>query len=117
MTEFTQSEIAAYYSVRVPKLVQRGKEWRAGCPVHGGKDPNFAVSSVTGMATCHSQCQRGFDIISLEMELTTASFSKAKESVYKIMGRPKIPYEDREIEALYDYTDEKGTLVYQVVRK
>ena len=117
MTEFTQSEVAAYYSVRVPRVVQKGREWRGPCPVHNGKDPNFAASSITGMATCHSQCGRSWDVVGLEMELTTTSFSKAKESVYKIMGRPAIPYEDREIEAIYDYTDEKGSLVYQVVRK
>jgi replicative DNA helicase len=117
VTEFTPAEIQRYFAVRVPAMAQRGKEWRSSCPVHRGKDPNFAVSPATGLSTCHSQCSRSWDVLGLEIELTSVSFAKAKESVYAIMGRPAIPHEDREIEAIYDYTDEKGALLYQVVRK
>lgn len=117
MSEFTSAEIQHYYAIRVPAAIQKGRQWRGPCPVHRGKDPNFSVESNTGMASCHSQCMRGWDILSLEMELTSTSFAKAKEAVFKLLGRPAIPYEDREIEAIYDYTDEAGALLYQVVRK
>ena len=76
--EFTDYEIAKYYRERVPKLKQRGPEWRGACPVHHGKDENFAVNPRTGAAFCHSACGRGWDIIGLEQEFTGAPFQEAK---------------------------------------
>jgi replicative DNA helicase len=113
---FSRSEIHTYYTSRVPGLKQFGKELRGPCPVHNGKDLNFSVNMETGLAHCHSQCGRGFDIISLEMEIAGVAFPQAKERVYDLIGRPRVPWEDRNIEATYDYTDEAGKLLYQVVR-
>lgn len=36
--------------------------------------------------------------------------------MYQIIGRPEPSWEERGIEATYDYTDESGKLLYQVVR-
>src|SRR5690242_18600589 len=102
---FDSSEVRRYYSSRVPSLkITNQREWRAACPVHGGKDPNFAVSAETGLATCHSQCGRGWDPISLEMELSGSDFPRAKAAVFEIVGRPNVPWEERNIQATYDYT-------------
>jgi KaiC/GvpD/RAD55 family RecA-like ATPase len=115
---FTSSEVRAYYAARVPSLrITNQREWRGPCPVHGGKDPNFAVSSETGLSQCHSQCGRGWDLISLEMELSGSDFPRAKKAVFEIVGRPNVPWEERNIEAVYDYTDAAGKLLYQVVRE
>jgi KaiC/GvpD/RAD55 family RecA-like ATPase len=51
------------------------------------------------------------------MELQAIDFVKAKESVFATIGRPKPNFEERDIEATYDYTDEHGNVLYQVVRK
>lgn len=115
---FTPSEVRAYYAARVPSLkITSHREWRGPCPVHSGKDPNFAVNAETGLAQCHSQCGRGWDPISLEMELAGLDFPRAKERVFDLVGRPRIPWEERDVEAIYDYTDEQGKLLYQVLRK
>jgi len=37
----------------------RGRYWRGPCPLHGGKDPNFSVDSVTLRWTCFSRCGNG----------------------------------------------------------
>jgi DNA primase len=118
MTDFSQQEIRAYYQARVPTLRQtKAREWRGKCPVHQGEGDNFAVDSGTGMAHCHSQCQRGWDILGLEMDLTNVDFVKAKNAVFGLIGRPLPDYQDRDVIAAYDYTDEQGKLLYQVVRK
>lgn len=116
--DFTESEVSSYFTQRVPGLKQSGqREWRGKCPVHNGKDDNFAVDSRTGMSKCHSQCGKGWDILGLERELEGVDFIRAKESVYRIVGRAPDAFEDRDVEAAYDYTDESGKVVYQVVRK
>lgn len=114
---FTPSEVRKYYEARVPSLtITNQREWRGPCPVHSGKDPNFAVNAETGLAQCHSQCGRGWDMLSLEQELSGLDFPRAKDRVYEIVGRPKVAWEERNVEAIYDYTDETGNLLYQVLR-
>jgi len=114
---FTAGEVRSYYISRIPHLkLTNQKEWRCPCPVHQGKDLNFAINSETGLAQCHSQCGKGWDIISLEQELGGLDFPRAKEKVFELVGRPKVPWEERNIEAIYDYTDESGKLLYQVLR-
>ena len=87
MTEFSPSEVAAYYRARVPKLKQHGREWRGPCPVHNGKRESFAVDPKTGRAYCHSECGRGWDILGLEQELSGVDFKTAKADVFRLVGR------------------------------
>jgi KaiC/GvpD/RAD55 family RecA-like ATPase len=116
---FTPSEVSRYYAARLPKLNQRGREWRCACPVHGGKNENFAVNSETGQAHCHSGCGRGWDVIGLEQELTGVDFQVAKAEVFQLVGKIDTPDRQQkrgEFDCAYDYTDEAGSLLYQVVR-
>jgi hypothetical protein len=87
MIEFSPTEVLSYYAARLPDLPLHGKEARGPCPIHGGKDKNFAVNLETGQAICHSQCGRGWDILSFEQELTGVDFQRAKEEVFQIIGR------------------------------
>jgi KaiC/GvpD/RAD55 family RecA-like ATPase len=115
---FTHSEIEAYYKLRIPELkFTSQREWRCKCPVHSGQRESFAIQSDTGLAHCFSQCGRGWDMISLEMELGGLDFPRAKDRVFEVVGRPKVPWADRNLEATYDYVDENGKLLYQVIRE
>ena len=114
---FDHGEVRAYCSARLPGLKQSGdREFRGPCPVHQGKDPNFVVDPNSGLAHCHSRCGRGWDLISLEQELSGLDFPRAKERVFELVGRPKVPWEERNVTAIYDYTDAQGKLLYQVLR-
>jgi hypothetical protein len=50
------------------------------------------------------------------MKLAHLDFPRAKERVFELVGRPLVPWEERNVEAIYDYTDERGNLLYQVLR-
>jgi KaiC/GvpD/RAD55 family RecA-like ATPase len=116
--EFGIFEIARYYAVRIPKLKQRGREWRSPCPVHNGKDDNFSVNPETGQAHCHSVCGKGWDIIGLEQALTGCDFQHAKEQVFEIVGKTEVPVRQKRgtMVCAYNYHDKDGKLLYQVVR-
>src|SRR5579884_767982 len=119
MIDFTASEIATYYRTRVPKLKQtRAQEWRGPCPVHHGSDNNFAVNHQTGTAFCHSQCNTGWNIVSLERELYGGTLAEATQRASELVGRDrKKPTSHRgTLEATYDYTDADGSLLFQVLR-
>lgn len=110
---FSESEVGAYYMVRVPLLRKIGAELRGPCPVHNGKRDSFAVNPSTGDAYCHSQCGRGWDMIGLEQELAGTRFTEAKNEVFRIVGR--FPGRRSEV-AAYDFRDEDGRLLFQTVR-
>ena len=115
--ELSPSEIASYYRRQAPKVKQQGKEWRGPCPIHGGKRDSFAVNSDSGQWYCHSECGRGGSVFDLEMALTGVSFLEAKREIASIVGRPK--GSDASLAAIattYPYRDEKGKLLYEVVR-
>ena len=88
--DLTPSEVAAYYSVRAPKLRQHGQQWRGHCPIHDGQDDNFAVEAATGFWFCHSQCGRGGSVYDLEMTLSSTDFRAAANEVRRIVGRPAL---------------------------
>lgn len=119
--QFTSTEVSAYYSARVPLLKQRSKEWRGPCPIHKGDKDSFAVNSATGMAYCHSECNKGWGIIEFEVELRGGDRTSARAEVNRIIGhsgtqRNPEPKTQKKIVATYPYTDEKGNVLCEVVR-
>jgi uncharacterized protein (DUF927 family)/5S rRNA maturation endonuclease (ribonuclease M5) len=120
MPSFTPGEIAMFYRARVPRLKQRGKEWRGPCPVHKGKRDSFAVDAETGRAYCHSECNRGWGLIELEQQLSAVDSKAARANVARLIGdttpAPTGKDSRRRIVAQYPYTDEAGNLLFEVVR-
>lgn len=88
---FTASEVRTYWATVAPDLKPLGREMRGPCPIHNGKGLNFSVNTETGFAYCHSQCGRGWDIYSFEMERTGSDFPRAKDYVYELLGGLKSP--------------------------
>jgi Protein of unknown function (DUF3987)/CHC2 zinc finger len=141
--KFTPGEVSTYYAARVPHLNQRqGGEWRGICPIHHGKNDNFAVEPDTGRWFCHSTCGRGGDILELEAVLTGGDFPTRKGEVFRLVGRIGTEYRHngtrtngnragtvtskpskptrtagdwREI-ARYPYVDRDGNLLFEAVR-
>ena len=90
---FARGEVSAYYAARVPDLRQAGRgEWRGPCPLHRGKDNNFAVDPETGQWFCHSVCGRGGDILELEAALRGGNFPTRKAEVFRLVGRAEREY-------------------------
>jgi 5S rRNA maturation endonuclease (ribonuclease M5) len=114
--DFSSAEVASYYRARLPELKQLGPEWRGVCPVHHGKDDNFAVNPENGLAFCHSQCSRGWSILQLEHELTGRDWRNCRTEVDAIIGRPERSLSKLREVATYDYTDASGKFMFQVVR-
>ena len=84
---FTPGEVATYYGVRLPRIRQRGRDWRCPCPLHRGKGLNFSISAETGRWHCFSKCGRGGSMIDFEAEITGANFKAALTEVFAVIGR------------------------------
>lgn len=136
--QFTPNEVSSYYAARVPRLKQgSGAQWRGPCPIHKGKNDNFAVDPATGRWFCHSTCGRGGDLLELEAVLSGRDFPTRKAEVFRLMGRIEPQYRRngngnsagtspstkptgtaglwREV-ARYPYVDRDGNLLFEVVR-
>jgi putative DNA primase/helicase len=140
---FSSGEVSTYYAARVPHLKQRrAAEWRGTCPIHHGKNENFAVEPDTGRWFCHSTCGRGGDILELEAALNGGDFPTRKAEVFRLVGRIEPEHRHngtrtignsagtaptkttkstntaggwREM-ARYPYVDRDGRLLFEVVR-
>ncbi|MEK7752024.1 MAG: CHC2 zinc finger domain-containing protein [Acidobacteriota bacterium] len=107
------ADVERYVRAHIPKAKRQGHEWRAPCPIHKGQRDSFAVNAEDGAWFCHSQCGRGGSLFDLEMELTGCDFKAAAE---RITGRAPGNGSGQRVVGAYDYTDEAGALLYQVVR-
>lgn len=84
---FTSGEVSSYYAACVPHPKQRrATEWRGTCPIHHGKNENFAVDPATGWWFCHSVCGRGGDLLELEMALTGGDFPTQTTEAFRPVG-------------------------------
>jgi putative DNA primase/helicase len=81
-----------------------GEGWSAKCPAHDDRTPSLSLQDAKGkvLVKCHAGCEQAAVVDAL----------KARGLWPVSEHRP-----DRDVEATYDYTDEHGTLLYQIVRK
>jgi hypothetical protein len=111
-------------SVLLPKFDQvqaRGGGWQVRCPAHDDRQASLHIEvgkTQPCVFMCHAGCER--DVILDALGLTWNDLCKPREDTNVTPLRPATG--DRwapggnTIEATYDYTDESGKLLYQVVR-
>jgi len=88
--------------VRALKARRSGSAWMALCPAHEDRNPSLSIREVSGkvLLHCHAGCSQR-DVI---QALKARGLWETERT------------ERRRIAATYDYTDEVGSLLYQVVR-
>jgi len=90
-----------------------GATWMARCPAHEDREASLAVTYGTTqpvVLTCHAKCER--DDILKALGLTWADLCNERDD-----SRPRGEWTPQgEAVAVYDYVDETGTLLYQVLR-
>jgi len=126
-------EVVESYGVRLRKS---GQELVGRCPLHDDKTPSFSVSPVKQLWHCHG-CGSGGSVIDFVMAKERIDFKGALKLLASCSGvdipshrrdcirttehfrwdsRQQPATTPRRIVAKYDYTDEHGELLYQVVR-
>jgi DNA primase len=85
------------------KVRREGNDWKALCPAHADKNPSLSIRQVDGkiLIHCHAGCST--------QAILTALGIEARDLFEDGNG-------GRQIVAEYDYCDEKGELLFQVVR-
>jgi hypothetical protein len=91
------------------KAKKTGKGWLTCCPAHDDKNPSLSISEGSNgsiLVYCHAGCSQNAVLEALETRGIKLN-GKAREN----SARPR-----RKIVATYDYRDEQGMLLFQVVR-
>jgi hypothetical protein len=91
---------------RVLNAKRSGSGWSAKCPCHDDDNPSLSIREGPNgevWVTCHARCERS-------AIFAAAGFTPTKPNGHDRTRKSRIV-------EIYDYTDAKGELVYQVVRK
>ncbi|MGG3803476.1 DnaB-like helicase C-terminal domain-containing protein [Metabacillus fastidiosus] len=64
-----------YLGVHLP--MKGTKSRNIPCPIHGGKNDNFAVDIEKNIATCFSKCSKTWNVVDLTMEIHNIDFKGA----------------------------------------
>ncbi len=91
------------------KVKRNGKNWAALCPAHEDRNPSLSVSEGAdgcALVKCHAGC-------STEQIVAAIGLKQSDLFVKKKLGGS---ISSRAEVASYDYRDDSGTLIYQVVR-
>src|SRR5262249_45628856 len=87
---------------------QGGNGWKGHCPAHQDNSPSLSIDQAedgTILLNCHAKCHN--KAVCACLNITQADLFPARQT----QGRPTY-----NIDKIYDYKDESGTLLFQVVR-
>ena len=90
---------------------RQGDGWSARCPAHADSKASLSIGQGgdgRALVHCHAQCK--FDAVLFSVGLDTAVLFEPERK-----EKPRDSF-DRDIEAVYDYTDLGEKVLYQVVR-
>src|ERR1035438_6152653 len=78
--------------------------WLARCPAHNDRNPSLSIGEKDGkiLLKCHAGCSTDSIVAAVGLQMSDL-FTES-------------PKPQRQIVATYDYTDESGVLLFQVVR-
>lgn len=93
------------------KLVKKGAELAGLCPFHADKSPSMRVNIAKQTWFC-DPCQKGGSVIDFVSMKEGISISEAMQRLSK---EPLPPKQKKEV-CRYEYRDEKGDILYKVVR-
>ncbi|MBU0569043.1 AAA family ATPase [bacterium] len=112
-TLFQKLNVRDYYASELPSLKANGSKGTALCPFHDDTKPSLSVNLETGQFNCFA-CNKKGSIFDFYMLKHSVDFGKAKEAITGQTGSLSRP--QKKVVKTYDYTDESGNLLFQVIR-
>ncbi len=116
-------DVQSFYADAIPSLKWNGSAWGQGlCPLHDDHRPSFFANRETGAWNCKGCNKSGslfdFYMVRHGVDFRGAVNALAREAGINIHreGPAKKTGISRKIVDTYDYTDEQGNALYQVVR-
>ncbi|MFH0773891.1 MAG: AAA family ATPase [bacterium] len=106
-------DIKAYYSSEFPSIKTNSGMGQALCPFHDDHKASLSVNLKTGLFKCFG-CDRKGSIFDFYMAKHDVDYRSSFDALAKEAGLTTEP--QRKVVKTYDYTDESGNLLSQVIR-
>jgi hypothetical protein len=92
--------------------------WMMRCPAHEDRDPSCSITEVAGkvLVHCHAGCQQEDVVAALRERGLWPEPQIRADARRSACGQTERSTGERHIVAEYNYTDEAGDLLYQVLR-
>jgi hypothetical protein len=104
-----------YYRQQLPSLKLQGHEKAVAlCPFHDDKNPSLSIKLDTGVFNCFGCSEHG-SAIDFHMKVYGLSYPSALVELAHFAGISG-DTRKKEIQTVYDYRDETGSLLFQTVR-
>ena len=106
-----------YFEARLRgrRLIQRGDEATTNCVFHDDRNPSLSVNLEKGVWTCHAGCGNG-GILEFEEKFSRCDRETARANVAEIVGEPLFQGKGEQPEAVYQYQDAQGRVVFDKLR-
>lgn len=121
--KITPSDVRRYFQAVMPKWNLDREQIHVPCPLHGGTRDSFSLNTATGRWYCNSECGTGGDVVTFEQRMRGCTVAEAIKGVEEVVGTtfntPPVVHTERpkmNISTTYDYVDEQGNFLFQVVR-
>lgn len=114
---FTAEQARRYYESRIGSEIRKqGASYMARCPFHDDTSPSMSFNFEKGVWHCHTE-HIGGGMVDFEMRFSGVSQGEAGATIASVLGLSKYQFSHAGVtEATYEYRDEQGRLLFQVVR-
>lgn len=112
----TPEQARKYFEARIGREIRKsGQSFMGKCPFHDDKHASMSFNFEKSVWRCHT-CNIGGGMVEFEIKLNGGSKSDAMGRVKEVIGMAQSSLSYTGPEAVYEYRDEQGRLLYQVVR-
>ncbi len=118
----TTADKEHYFKARLQghAFSRAGDGFLTNCPFHDDQKASLKVDFEKGVWHCHGACNGGGGLLEFEQKIGSCTKQAALRRIAEVIDRPdliRILRPTTKIEAIYQYVDEDGKLLSQVVRR
>ena len=116
--ELSPDQALKYFKSRLqrnPRRTNNEFEYRVSCPWHDDRSPSLQLNTAKKTFHCFS-CGREGGLLKFEMELMGGDKQTSLLRIGEIVGDNLLKFAQVEPDFTWDYVDEDGKLLYQVLR-
>src|SRR6516164_5566027 len=112
----TQDQSRRYFESRLQgKRLSYNAEQKVCCCFHDDRIPSLSINTEKGVWKCHAGCGEG-GLIAFEMKFSSCDEQQARDNIAKILGMKNLFTKNQKPEAVYQYHDATGKVVFEKLR-
>lgn len=113
---YKPEQIRRYFEARFQgQRMGSGPELKLRCPFHQDRTPSFSLNIEKGVWACFAGCGKG-GMLLFEQKFSACDENTAKANIAELCGVPQSAFQMQKPEAVYQYHDATGRLVFEKLR-